>query len=151
MILVLNEWIFHDLLCENGANKFDETADFLVKLERSNDVVVVPAEQRWKKKAYQLMTATAPAQRIVSQNFHRLLRDSGRSIHQPDAEKPQTSHNDYSWAPPEDVYLVEAYASYAADLLVTTDEKLFAAATGRDDVTCKMRDSFLPEYRPSTS
>ena len=151
MILVLNEWIFHDLLRENGANKFKETADFLVKLERSDDVVVVPGEKRWKRKAYQLMTATAPAQRIVSQKFHRLLRDSDKSIHQPDAGKPQTSHSDYSWVPPEDVYLVEAYASSAADLLVTTDEKLFAAATERDDIMCQMRDSFLSEYRPSTS
>ena len=31
MILVLNEWIFHDLLCENGPSTFKETADFVVQ------------------------------------------------------------------------------------------------------------------------
>ena len=151
MILVLNEWIFHDLLCENGPSTFKETADFVVKLEGSDDVLVVPAETRWKRKAYQLMTATAPAQRIVSQKFHRLLRDSRRSIHEPEVENPQTTHSEYSWAPTEDIYLVEAYSSLAADLLVTTDEKLFAAATERADMTCHMRDRFLAEYKPSTS
>ena len=42
MILVLNEWVFHDLLFDNGDPAFRETARFLVALQTSEDVLVIP-------------------------------------------------------------------------------------------------------------
>lgn len=51
MILVINEWIFHDLLGENGADKVRETTRFVNKLDRSDDKVVVPLKNRWREKA----------------------------------------------------------------------------------------------------
>ena len=48
--------------------------------------------------------------------------------------------------PSEDVYLVMAYVSAGADLLITTDQKLFCAIGEHDDVNCRMRDDFLPWY-----
>ena len=50
MLLVLNEWLFHDLLNENGAVAFRETAEFTIALERSADRLVVPDEPRWLEK-----------------------------------------------------------------------------------------------------
>ncbi len=147
MILVLNEWMFHDLLYENGHQAFRETAEFVVSLEHSDDVIVIPDEARWKSKAYQLMKADTPAQRLVSQSLHRLLRDSGRSINQTPDERLIVSPDAYSWAPPEDIYLIDAYVSTAAELLVTTDEELFAAITDHGEVICKMRHEFLAEYK----
>ena len=35
MILVLNEWVFHDLLFENDEPAFHETAQFLDAFEKS--------------------------------------------------------------------------------------------------------------------
>lgn len=48
MLLVLNEWLFHDLLNENGAAAFQETAEFTIALERSADRLVVPDEPKPK-------------------------------------------------------------------------------------------------------
>ena len=39
-----------------------------------------------------------------------------------------------------------AYVSAGADLLITTDQKLFCAIGEHDDVNCRMRDDFLPWY-----
>ena len=61
MILVLNEWVFHDLLGENGPDAFRQTATFIAKLNDSNDKLVMPTEERWRGKAYQLMTTTSTA------------------------------------------------------------------------------------------
>ena len=72
MILVLNEWVFHDLLFENGDPAFQETAQFLVAFGESEDILVIPAEERWKRKAFQLMTMsdTPPeiSQQVVAQS-----------------------------------------------------------------------------------
>ena len=47
MILVLNEWVFHDLLGENGEAVQRETAVFLNDFYTSHDKLVLPREPRW--------------------------------------------------------------------------------------------------------
>ena len=143
MILVLNEWIFHDLLGENGPEAFRQTATFIAMLNDSNDKVVMPTEERWRGKAYQLMTATSPAQREVSKLLHSMLRNTNQCIRLLPTDIPVTPQGTYDWAPPEDVYLIEAYAASSADLLVTTDETLFDRVAEHGQFTCRMRDEFL--------
>ena len=146
MILVLNEWIFHDLLGENGPDAFRGTAAFMARLDDSDDKVVMPTEERWRRKAYQLMTATSPAQRQVSKLLHSLLRNTDRCIRFLPTDVPMSSQGSYNWAPSEDVYLIEAYVASNADLLVTTDETLFEKAAENGQFTCQMRDDFLAGY-----
>ena len=146
MILVLNEWVFHDLLGENGPDAFRETARFLLAFKGSEDKLVVSSEERWNGKAHQLMSMTDPLRRQVSQLFHSLLRDPARSIRVNTDEMTSASRDSYDWVPSEDTYLVLAYESTGADVLVTTDEKLAQAISEHNDVNCRMRDDFLPEY-----
>ena len=124
MILVLNEWIFHDIFLENGEEAFWETARLITQLDESDHVVVIPDKDRWMKKAYLLMTAKGPEQRVLSKIFHRLMRDGNRAM------RLQTSEESFSAAefhcmPTEDVYLVAAYVAAGADLLVTSDKGAF--------------------------
>ena len=149
MILVLNEWIFHDLLCENGPDAFRETAEFLARLDSSDDRIVMPTEQRWRGKAFQLMTATSPTQREVSKLLHSLLRDTERCIRLQSSDIPAESQTLYDWPPSEDVYLIESYVASGADLLVTTDETLFDSVAEHLQFTCRMRDEFLSTYKPT--
>ena len=149
MILVINEWIFHDLLGENGPEAYEATADFLNRLFQSDDWIVMPYEQRWRSKAYQLMTSTTPALRPLSQLFHRLLRDSDRCIILNHDGVPSAPQGAYDWVPSEDVYLVETYVAANADLLVTTDETLFDKIAEHGQFNCQMRDDFLAGYDPN--
>ena len=146
ILLVLNEWVFHDLLGENGPDAFRETARFLLAFKGSEDKLVVPSEERWNGKAHQLMSMTDSLRRQVSQLFHSLLRDPARSIRVNTDEMTSASRDSYDWVPSEDTYLVLAYDSSGADVLVTTDEKLAQAISEHNDVNCRMRDDFLPEY-----
>ena len=79
MILVLNEWVFHDLLRENGVESFKETARFLISFKDSDDRMVYPPEERWKQKAFRLMTMSEPpretGQPAVSQSVARFGTD----------------------------------------------------------------------------
>ena len=149
MILVINEWIFHDLLCENGAVNFRQTAEFVVRLNSSQDVVVMPVEERWREKANTLRSATNPIQRQTGRLFVDLFWDSTRGIILQSEGGSGELPDLHSWAPAEDVYLIEACAASGADLLVTTDETLFDAVREHGSVECKMRDDFISTYCPS--
>lgn len=144
MILVLNEWIFHDLLGENGKVAQTETAKFLNTLYESRDRLVLPKEQRWLQKAYQLMTLTDPRLRITSQQFHTLLRNSARTI-DTRLEMHSNLPNEFN-IPAEDVYLVEAYLCAKANALITTDEGLHKALSAYSEVNCQLRKDFLNQY-----
>jgi hypothetical protein len=146
MILVLNEWVFHDLLFENDDPAFQETAQFLVDFAESEDVLVIPAEERWKRKAFQLMTMSDTRRRVVSRLLRSLMLDADRAIQIQPEEDPPVSRELLDRLPCEDVYLVLAYVSAGADLLITTDRGLFCAIGEHDDINCRMRDDFLPWY-----
>ena len=148
MILVINEWVFHDLLGDNGADAFRETSAFVKRLFLSDDTVVMPAEDRWKGKAYQLMTDTRPSQREISKLLHSILRDPDRCLIFSSSNLQATPQASYDWAPSEDVYLLQAYDASSADLLVTTDETLFERVVEHGQFTCRMRDEFLADYAP---
>ena len=80
MILVINEWIFEDLTGENGLGKFKEAAEFVVKLNRSDDKVVVPVKLRWRKKANRARTAADPIRREAGRLFVDLFWDLSKGI-----------------------------------------------------------------------
>ena len=146
MILVLNEWVFHDLLFDNGDAAFQETAQFLIAFQQSEDILIIPGEERWKRKAFQLMMMSDVRQRVVSRLLHGLLQDSDRTIRIQPEENPPIPQDLLDRLPCEDIYLVQAYVSAGADLLVTTDQGLLYAIGEHDDVNCRMREDFLAEY-----
>ena len=146
MLYVLNEWVFHDLLGENGDDTFKDTGRFLVAFHRSDDRLVTPPERRWNEKAYRLMQMTDPRGRQISQLFHSLLRDSNRAVRPTPEGLPAIAQVLRDETPPEDLYLVLAYLATDADLLVTTDEKLHSALAQRDEVDCRLRNGFLVAY-----
>ena len=147
MIIVLNEWIFHDLWGENGEGRQDETVQFLLAFQRSEDSFVIPNESRWIDKAYRLMGLTDTRGRIINRLFSRLLyEDVDRALRIRPEEESVIPDELLSHLPEEDRYLVSAYLIAEADTLVTTDIPLHNALSHSDLVFCQMRDDFLSEY-----
>ncbi len=147
MIIVLNEWIFHDLLGQNGSELQRETSEFVNALFYSDDVLVLPDEPRWMRKAYQLMATGDPELRAASVQLHTLMQTARvidvRAMDRRIAPSPELLRE----TPSEDIYLVEAYLSAGADALVTTDFNLHGAlADFSDDVSCRLRNDFLADY-----
>ena len=109
-------------------------------------MVVMPVEQRWRKKANRACTAADPEHREAARLFVDLFWDLSRGIIVNADDVPENLEGTYDWAPSEDVYLIEAYVASNADLLVTTDETLFEEVTVHGQFACKMRDDFLAGY-----
>lgn len=151
MLLLLNEWLFHDLLLENGEAKFQETKNFLRKLRDSEDSLVQPAERRWLEKAFALMSREDVLCRSASLLFHSILRDSDRTIRVNLEAMGSVPNASYAGVPSEDIYLVQAYICAGADLLVTTDEGLFQSLVNNPDVNCQMREELLSTYIPEVA
>ena len=146
MILVINEWIFHDLFGENGEDRYRATARFVIELDRSRDTIVIPVEDRWKAKANQLWGMANPIERQIGRLLLNLFLDSNRCIRLESDEMSETPQSEYDWAPSEDVYLIEAYVASNADVLVTTDETLFDKVAEHGQFNCLMRNDFLAGY-----
>ena len=72
MILVLNEWVFHDLLFENGDPAFQETARFLVAFGESEDILVIPGRGTLETKGISTHDDVRPppeiSQQVVAQS-----------------------------------------------------------------------------------
>ena len=148
MILVLNEWVFHDLWGENGDAAFQQTARFLTALHQSDDRLVVPAATPWESKAFRLMTSADTRVVLASKALHSILYDASTIRVRPE-EFPTSFAFKLDAVPDEDVYLVLAYLSAGADLLITTDHGLYTALVENDEVNCRLRDDFLGEYAAS--
>ena len=145
MLYVLNEWVFHDLLGDNGGDAFRETAEFLTSFDRSDDKLVIPTEERWTTKAHQLMLMRDLQGRRISKIFRSLMLNSNRAL-RTTGEPSSIPQELQDQTPPEDFYLVLAYVATDADLLVTTDAKLHSGLAQRDEVNCRMRNEFLTCY-----
>ena len=80
----------------------------------------------------------------ISKLLHSLLRNTDKAL--PQSATPEIPADLLSSLPQEDVYLVSAYLSTEADLLITTDWGLFDSVADSELVSCQMRDEFLSGY-----
>ena len=147
MIVVLNEWIFHDLLGDNGPERRRRTRAFMEAFEASGDSLVIPNEPRWRRKAYGLMRRQEPEGKAIGKLVRRMLSNPRIAI-QVETNAALISEDLLCETPPEDVYLVEACLSAGADTLVTTDRVLHGALADFDVVDCLLRCEFLAGYPP---
>ena len=147
MIVVLNEWIFHDLQGDNGPERRRRTRAFMEAFESSSDRLVIPNEPRWLRKAYGLMRRQEPEGKAVGKLVRRMLSNPKLAV-QVETDAAPIPEDLLRETPSEDIYLVEAYLSAGADTLVTTDEGLHGALADFAVVDCLLRDDFLAGYPP---
>ena len=146
MIIVLNEWVFHDLRGDNGPERRRETWDFMDDFESSGNRLVIPNEDRWLRKAYRLTLMREPEGKIIGKLISRILRND-QIVIRAEPNPALVTGDLLRETPSEDIYLVEAYLSAGADMLVTTDSGLHGAlADFSDDVSCRLRNDFLAGY-----
>ncbi len=115
-------------------------------LRLSTDRIVVPDESPWTNKAYQMMKLSDPRRKLSSQVLFGLCVDSNRALRVPTEGVEVIPEELLSQLPEEDVYLVSAYLSANAEVLVTTDVSLYEALADSELVECRMRDDFLADY-----
>ena len=149
-LLVINEWIFHDLQGENCQTKRAETVRFLEHFEQNQDQLVFVLGSPWAQKVWDLMKHDDIETRAVSKRLGRIINDLNKCLKlQPRSVESAAPHDAIEAAPEEDIYLIQTYFAAGADLLITTDEGLLEAFVCRQDVQVVHRDIFLKDYMTS--
>jgi len=146
MDLVVNEWVIHDLLGENGDQRRKETWLFLEELIKRCDRIAVLKGSPWMGKAYRLMRREDPLTRSLSRLLHGILRDSCKTLSFNPWDISSIPSHLREHVPDEDRYLIELYLSAKAEVLVTTDDKLKRELSGFEEIKIRLRDEFLAEY-----
>jgi len=144
MDMVLDEWIIHDLLGENGERRQQEAMEFLKTIRAKCDRIVVLQEGPWMNKAYGLMKRSDQPFRGMSRFLHGAILQDPRKAVRLMPQEIQDIPYEIS-VPEKDRYLVDTYFSARADVLVTTDEPLKEALSDTN-VNVRLRDEFLKEY-----
>ena len=152
-LLVINEWLIHDLRGDNGYDAQLESASFLQEFEQSDDRLAILDNSPWMAKFYELMDQTGPQTndpfaRQFSQLIRALLELPNKCLYlyQPAIDAANIPQDAIAAAPQEDIYLIQLYYAAHADLLITTDHGLHSAFVPRQDVAVIFRNDFLPTY-----
>ena len=135
MIIVLNEWVFHDLLGDNGHERRRQTRAFMDAFESSGDKLVIPNEDRWTGKAKRLMLRQEAEGKAIGKLIHRIIWNPELAIRF-ETDAALVPDDLLRETPRKDVYLVEAYL-----------HGLHGALADFGVVECLLRDDFLAGYR----
>ena len=150
--IVVDEWLFHDLLGENGSTKQHETFAFLNKLIEKCDKIVVLSNSPFEVKTKDLIRKSEndPVIRGMSQFFKTaiLLNHKKTVLLNLRELKPLQGH--LSKVPEADQYLFQAYVKLRnkGSFILTTDNRWGHNVVKKASV--KMRDSFVPDYLKRT-
>ena len=152
-LLVINEWLIHDLRGDNGIDAQVESALFLQAFEQSNDRLAILDNSPWMAKFYELMDQTGPQTHDpFARRFSQLIRallelpDKCIYLYQPAIAAANIPQDAIAAAPQEDIYLIQLYYAAHADLLITTDHGLHNAFATHPDIAVTFRHDFLPTY-----
>ena len=143
-LIVLNEWVLHDLAGENGEERQRQAGSLLDKFGAESSMLAVWRGSPWMSK-FALFTnrAAGPGPHLLLKSLANLVYDSAHcQILENDQVPPLAP--ELAELPRKDIYLVETYRAAKADLLVTEDNRLLAALHDHcPDVKVQTRDDFM--------
>jgi len=149
--IVLNEWVFHDLRGDNGVPRQLEAAEFLTSFVHTTEQIAVARPSPWTRKAFQLMTISAPPVRIFSQILHlAILQDPLRCQYLEADSLVPVPQDLAEVVPNDDIYLFRTALTANAGKIVTSDERLIATAGTAalaNGISLELRDDFLANHR----
>jgi len=146
-LIVLNEWLLHDLRGDNGRDFQSQSFEFLQALIQKPDRIAVLRASPWVTKAYNLMKHHDPLVLEIAKLLHKgILLDLSKCL--------QLNRHDLIPLPvalqhielKEDKYLFDLCHSANADLIVTSDTRLIEKVALIEEIRLALRQEFLSEY-----
>jgi len=146
--IVINEWIFHDILGTNGPEAQERAEHFLEALGNGTHQIVVLRESPWTNKAWQLWKHDNVRVQILSKLLYLGVLVDPLKCRYLNAEQIQAIPDDLAeQVPGDDVYLFRTALASGAGTIVTTDGRLIDAvsAANQHDIRLITRDDFYQE------
>ncbi len=144
--LVLDEWLWSDLAGENSTQKQSETFQLLKAIYWKCDRIVTVQGSRFAQKAERFFRHTDVTRRQIARYYRnhfwynslkcRILEED-QLLDLPAQIVAKVNRDDH--------YVVRAYLTAKASVIVTTDIPL-KGALAEQVIPCKLRDEFVPDY-----
>jgi hypothetical protein len=146
-VFVINEWLWADLLGENGPEARRETFSLIERIPSSEHLIVVVEGSAFDQKAWNLCRSAQPmiVQRIAKAYLLNIRQNSDRCLILRSDALSAFPEELSSEIKADDHYLVQAQLSVAGAILVTTDGTLRSVLT-RIGLACLSREEFLKAY-----
>jgi hypothetical protein len=146
-VLVIDDWLIHDLRGENGHSAQYRAATFLTQLKRSPDRLAILLGSPWIRKAYALMKDPRPVFQVKSRQLHgEIISDSRKTIKYRFEDLQPLPAQLQEVVPPDDRFLIQLFLASEADLIVTSDKRLIEALKTIPEIRITDRETFLIAY-----
>jgi hypothetical protein len=143
--IVIDEWLWSDLSGDNSTEAQREAFEFIQAIYDKCDRIVTVKGSQFYQKALIFWKYTDINRRKISKYYMgRFLHNSHKSVNLEESSlKPIPVHISEA-TKKDDHYLIQAYLTTEASVIVTTDNPLKDAIN--NDINCQHRDEFIASY-----
>ncbi len=144
--LVVDEWLWSDLAGENTVEQQREAYGFLEAVWNKCDRVVTVRGSRFDQKATDLWRHTDRTRRGIARFYKdRFSYNSDKSVMLEEDQLEDLPEQLAAEIEPADHYIVRAYFTSKARVIITSDSPLKDVLT-RHGIACDHRLAFVPAY-----
>jgi hypothetical protein len=144
--LVIDEWLWSDLVRHNGLEPQREAFNFLRAVFNKCDRIVIVKGSRFDEKAGLLWQHDDVPQRTIARYYQNtFVYNSNKSMLLEESELAELTPEIASDVKPADQYLIRAQQTAQAELVVTTDNPLMRALE-KHGIPHQARETFVPGY-----
>lgn len=143
--LVIDEWLWSDLSGENSAESQVESFEFIQAIYNKCDRIVTVKGSKFNQKTFDLCKHTDVRRREIAKYYrNNFLFNSKKFVNlEQSSLKPVPEHIS-KVTKEDDHYLIQAYLTVEASVIVTTDNPLKTEVN--NDINCQLRNEFVPSY-----
>mgnify|MGYP001033119891 CR=1 FL=1 len=143
--IVIDEWLWADLSGENSSENQREAFEFIQTIFHACDRIVTVKGSKFNDKVLSFWKHTDIKRRTIAKYYmEKFLFNSEKSVNLDESSLVYVPEHISKATKEDDHYLIQAYLTAKANVIVTTDNLLKAAIN--NDINCKHRDEFVASY-----
>jgi hypothetical protein len=155
LILILDEWIIHDLQGDNGKDRQEESLELLERIKRNCDKIAIVKNSKFVNKIWQFSKEASKSSSQAKRNIFRILKNeflfnlNKSEILELEHAKVKDLMEVLEEVNKDDHYIVIAYHSLkqkGVECVIVTTDKPLSEILIRHNINCKLRDGFLKDY-----
>lgn len=145
--IVIDEWLWADLSGENTPENQEEAFEFIQTIFNVCDRIVTVKGSNFNQKAYGFWGHTDINRRKMAIYYkEKFWFNPAKFLHLEESMlNPIPEHISQKVKHKDDYYLIQAYLSAGASVIVTTDSDLLRAEI-TNDINCQHRNEFVALY-----
>ena len=145
--IVIDEWLWADLSGSNTPKNQEEALEFLEAVFRVCDRIVTVKGKKFNQKAANFWKHTDPKRRKIARYYYeKFLSDPAKLANLEESSLESIpEHICQKVTHEDDYYLIQAYLTAGASVIVTTDSDLLRTEIN-NDINCQHRNEFVASY-----